>query len=593
MNLDELILKLNQTTIELYKDDNKGKLLSILNKSGIGYFEWHLDDLKFYGNKGVLNTLNSNNVSCLFEGIQEGFEDVETFAVLTQFMKLFDAEELVVFERKFFKTNIWYKLTLSIDNEKSIIHGVIENINSLKSALNDIQGLSSQLEQFLDIIPLPIYYYDTIGNLMFTNQYHSSDISRINKIIEKYVYDQILDMSEYEWIKSLVIEQYTDHHMKFKITYFLRHRLRVNIIHRIKISSLTDTVGILYLHEDMTNYQTDTTQLNKILKANELIIEIKDIVDHANDLSKMYDYLLKKIHTVIPAARRACILKINADDDLYIDSHFGFEKAYVDDMIIPFKKSYAYINLSGNYSKSIIIDDIDKKYTNLLPNSKKLKSKFVLCSNITTPLVINGNLYGILSVDSDTSHVFDDVDLNLLDYIKIQIERAIVKFKKISRVKRDSILDPLTGIYNRRHLKELFETYVMDANELKKSFAFVVFDLDKLKKINDSYGHVAGDQVIKQFAFVIDNEIRDSDIIARIGGDEFVGIFWDIEEKHIIRRLQKWQQMFETHPISYEGNKIITKFSYGIAFFPQNRMNFDDLLNIADKKMYTHKKNKF
>ena len=593
MNLDELILKLNQTTIELYKDDNKGKLLSILNKSGIGYFEWHLDDLKFYGNKGVLNTLNSNNVSCLFEGIQEGFEDVETFAVLTQFMKLFDAEELVVFERKFFKTNIWYKLTLSIDNEKSIIHGVIENINSLKSALNDIQGLSSQLEQFLDIIPLPIYYYDTIGNLMFTNQYHSSDISRINKIIEKYVYDQILDMSEYEWIKSLVIEQYTDHHMKFKITYFLRHRLRVNIIHRIKISSLTDTVGILYLHEDMTNYQTDTTQLNKILKANELIIEIKDIVDHANDLSKMYDYLLKKIHTVIPAARRACILKINADDDLYIDSHFGFEKAYVDDMIIPFKKSYAYINLSGNYSKSIIIDDIDKKYTNLLPNSKKLKSKFVLCSNITTPLVINGNLYGILSVDSDTSHVFDDVDLNLLDYIKIQIERAIVKFKKISRVKRDSILDPLTGIYNRRHLKELFETYVMDANELKKSFAFVVFDLDKLKKINDSYGHVAGDQVIKQFAFVIDNEIRDSDIIARIGGDEFVGIFWDIEEKHIIRRLQKWQQMFETHPISYEGNKIVTKFSYGIAFFPQNRMNFDDLLNIADKKMYTHKKNKF
>jgi len=435
MNLDELIIKLNQTTIELYKEDSKGKLLSILNKSNIGYFEWHLDNLHFFGNQSVLNTLNSKNVSSLLEGVQEGFEDVEKFAILTQFMKLFEGEELVVFERRFFKTNIWYKLTISFDKENSIIHGVIENINSLKTALNDIQGLSSQLEQFLDIIPLPIYYYDTVGNLMFTNQFHSSDISRINKIIEKYVYDQILDMSEYEWIKSLTVEQYTEHHMKFKITYFLRHKLRVNIIHRVKINSLTDTVGILYLHEDMTNYQTDTSQLNKILKANELIIEIKDIVDHVNDLSKMYDYLLKKIHTVIPDARRACILKINANDDLYIDSHFGFEKAYVDNMVIPFKKSYAYLNLAGNYNKSIIIDDIDSKYTNLLPDGKNLKSKFVLRSNVTTPLVINGNLYGILSVDSDTSNVFDDVDLNLLDYIKIQIERAIVKFKKISRVK--------------------------------------------------------------------------------------------------------------------------------------------------------------
>ncbi|MCH4889734.1 sensor domain-containing diguanylate cyclase [Acidaminobacter sp. JC074] len=592
MNLDELILKLNQTRIKSYTDDSKGKILNVLNKSGIGVFEWYYNELDFYANDRVLELIKSDQVNFLLEGVQKAFEDKEKFTVLNHFMKLFEGEDLVVFERPFFNNKVWYKLSFSRDKSKAVITGVIENITSLKSAQEDVKGLSSQLEQFLDIIPLPMYYYDTVGNLMFTNQFHSADLSRINKIIEKYVHDQLLNIDDYEWIKSLSIEQYSDHHMKMKVTYFLRHKLHVNIIHRVKIKDDSNAVGILYLHEDVTNYQTDNSQLNKILKANELVIEIKDIVDHANDLTKMYDYLLEKINTVIPAAKRACILKINSNDDLYIDADYGFEKSYIEDMVIPFKKSYAARHLAGNYDKSIIIDEIDKKYLDLLPDGTKLEAEFILRSNITTPLVINGSLYGILSVDSDTSHVFDDVDLNLLDYIKIQIERAIVKFKNMRKVKRDSIIDPLTGIFNRRHLVDLFDTYVMDANELAKSFVLVLFDLDKLKKVNDSYGHVAGDQVIKQFAFVIENEIRDSDVIARIGGDEFVGIFWDIEEKHILNRLENWKDLFDTHPISYEGNTIITKFSYGIASYPKHKVGFEELLNIADKEMYAQKKKK-
>ncbi len=188
--------------------------------------------------------------------------------------------------------------------------------------------------------------------------------------------------------------------------------------------------------------------------------------------------------------------------------------------------------------------------------------------------------------------MFDDVDLNLLDYLKLQIERAIVKFRQLRKVKRNSIIDPLTGIYNRRHIIDLLNQYIEDAHKEEQSFAFVVFDLDKLKKVNDSYGHVAGDQIIKQFAFIAEKEIRDVDVIARIGGDEFVGIFWGINKDILIKRLTRWSEILSLHPIKYEGNTITTNFSYGIAYYPNDGDDFETLLRVSDKKMYEQKNKK-
>jgi len=320
-----------------------------------------------------------------------------------------------------------------------------------------------------------------------------------------------------------------------------------------------------------------------------LIIEIKDLVDQVNDLNSMYNYLLSKIHIVIPSAKRACVLRLDNDKNMFITASYGFAEEYVKSVKLPFSDSFANSSLKNDYSKSVILNDIQDKYSLLYPDINENTSGFTFESNMTAPLVINGALYGLLSVDSDQNHVFDAIDLNLLDYLKVQIERAIVKYKTISRVKRNSIIDPLTGIFNRRHLMDLFDQYSDDAHQLNSKFAFVLFDIDKLKNINDSFGHVAGDKVIKQFAFTVSNQVRETDIIARIGGDEFIGLFWNISKEVLTSRIKGWQELLELEAIDYENNKIITKFSYGISVYPDEGKTFEELLKESDTKMYIQK----
>lgn len=80
------------------------------------------------------------------------------------------------------------------------------------------------------------------------------------------------------------------------------------------------------------------------------------------------------------------------------------------------------------------------------------------------------------------------------------------------------------------------------------------------------------------------------DVFARIGGDEFVGIFWDIQEDVLIKKIEQWKRTFDTHPIVYEGYEMITQFSYGIAELIRDGQTFEELLNQADKRMYQQKR---
>ena len=155
-----------------------------------------------------------------------------------------------------------------------------------------------------------------------------------------------------------------------------------------------------------------------------------------------------------------------------------------------------------------------------------------------------------------------------------------------------SLTDELTGLYNRRGFFTLAEHHIKKMKrKRKKSFLFYS-DLDNLKGINDSCGHLEGDRAIRAFAEILKLTFRESDVIARIGGDEFVVFpvpLTDGEESPIVRRLQ---DNLDSHNLNGEHNYRLS-FSYGIAHcIPENNCNIDDLLASADKLMYSHKNKK-
>ena len=153
------------------------------------------------------------------------------------------------------------------------------------------------------------------------------------------------------------------------------------------------------------------------------------------------------------------------------------------------------------------------------------------------------------------------------------------------------ITDELTGLFNRRGFFTLADQQCKMATRNKRTMALVYMDIDHLKIINDELGHGAGDQALKDAAKIFKKSFRKSDIIARIGGDEFTVLLTELSDPStaniIINHLQEnIKKHNEQGNLNYE-----LSVTTGIAFYdPEHSCSIGDLLNQADKIMYSHKK---
>lgn len=172
---------------------------------------------------------------------------------------------------------------------------------------------------------------------------------------------------------------------------------------------------------------------------------------------------------------------------------------------------------------------------------------------------------------------------------------ALGKLSNINDLKAESALwqekalrDALTGLYNRGAFKELAGEYLKTFPEHYSAIFFI--DLDNFKEINDTLGHLAGDQFLIYISRRIYNCFRGMDIVGRIGGDEFVVFMKDVKEKDLIdKKAQMLCKVFEDN-FNYEDTQIEVSASIGIARYPIDSNTYEDLLNKADKALY-HAKN--
>jgi diguanylate cyclase (GGDEF)-like protein len=160
---------------------------------------------------------------------------------------------------------------------------------------------------------------------------------------------------------------------------------------------------------------------------------------------------------------------------------------------------------------------------------------------------------------------------------------------KVSEWKNQSIYDDLTGLYNRRFFQEIGRKELLRAVRYNYPFSVIQIDLDKFKLINDEEGHVAGDEALKKVATLLQNACRESDIIARTGGDEFTILLPEATkedaEKVIIERIKELSKSL-TSP----GGKAI-ELSCGVASW-EERFSLEALRKEADAEMYQDKKSR-
>ena len=158
------------------------------------------------------------------------------------------------------------------------------------------------------------------------------------------------------------------------------------------------------------------------------------------------------------------------------------------------------------------------------------------------------------------------------------------------RLRHMSQTDALTGLDNRRHLEERLDEMFEHARRLNEPFACVMCDLDRFKSVNDTYGHQAGDAVLKQLARILKQEAREIDRVGRYGGEEFMLLLPGTVLDAAVTFAERARKAVEAHTFSFDGGTLQRTMSCGVAAWPHPRIeDCDTLVKAADDALYVAK----
>lgn len=162
-------------------------------------------------------------------------------------------------------------------------------------------------------------------------------------------------------------------------------------------------------------------------------------------------------------------------------------------------------------------------------------------------------------------------------------ERFMLKLIQLATV------DPLTGLANRMRLKEVFDHERARAQRAGTPLSLLMLDLDRFKRINDDYGHEAGDAVLVAFAQLLRDRLRKTDLIARFGGEEFLVALPDTDAQVAIAVAEELRGALESLAIPYQGKRLQLTVSIGVAEYGRDGVDLDTLSRIADERLYQAK----
>lgn len=162
--------------------------------------------------------------------------------------------------------------------------------------------------------------------------------------------------------------------------------------------------------------------------------------------------------------------------------------------------------------------------------------------------------------------------------------------KLYAKVQKLSVTDELTGVFNRRGLKQLAERELSRARRFGHPLSAILFDLDLFKEVNDTYGHRVGDQVLTKVAQTCDSEIRRMDILGRYGGEEFLVILPETTIGPGIETAERLRKSVASQTINTDQGDVSMTISLGVTSLKDGKEEFAGLIDRADQAMYKAKR---
>jgi len=357
---------------------------------------------------------------------------------------------------------------------------------------------------------------------------------------------------------------------------------------------------------ELRQHKEELEQSNKRLQA---VMEIGRVVTASLDIQE----IARTVHASLSQLMDASGFSLAQYDEPHNQIHFIL---FIEDGKIhePFtvvgdcKDSFAAYVIQKK--ELIKLDNIDAEYKKYVENAQHLGGRKTK-SMIFAPLVVGGKVLGAVSVQSMKEHAYTKEDAELLrsvsSFIAVAMENSrtheeLLRLNQALRAEKEALEqltkkvsrlanhDGLTGLPNRLLLGELLEKAILRAARHETMVAVLFMDLDNFKPINDQFGHHAGDLVLIEIAHRLKNALRAMDVIARVGGDEFVALLTDIENAEAASVVAEKLLDAVKEPVHVQNIPCHLGVSIGIALFPKDGKQGDELLHRADEAMYSIKR---
>ncbi len=203
------------------------------------------------------------------------------------------------------------------------------------------------------------------------------------------------------------------------------------------------------------------------------------------------------------------------------------------------------------------------------------------------PLIAKGKAIGSLIVASRRPNAYSRRQITLLEHLASQIAMPVENSRLYAEVKEKALIDELTGLLNRRSLDEVIASEIKRYSRYGGVFSIIVLDLDSFKAYNDTYGHLAGDELLRQTGGIIKKAVRDSDQAFRFGGDEFAILLPNTRLDAANRVAERVRKQAASKVIA--GHIPVTT-SLGLASWPDNGIDANDVIAAADAALYHAKR---
>lgn len=429
---------------------------------------------------------------------------------------------------------------------------------------------------FIDLLVDAVFAVDTNANVVFA----SAACERIfgytpQEIVGKNMFDMMLPEDRERTRQSITEVMSGSPQLHFENRYLRKDGQVVHIMWAARWSQADQLrIGVA----------RDITERKRSEARHAALYAISEAAHTAEDLPSLFPQIHQIIGTLLPAENFSVLLYDENTDQLSIAYHADLHQPLNHAVATAAGTPFAQIIRSGE-SLLLTAGELAEQKNKLLVDAHRALSCW-----LGVPLKSHSATIGILVLKSyPGDRGYSQKDQELLQFVSMHIANSIERQRMQARLQEMAQYDQLTSLPNRSLFYERLKLALSGARTESTGFAVLYLDLNKFKDVNDTLGHDVGDTLLQNVAARLGQCVRESDTVARIGGDEFVVLLQRVQEPGQAERVVKNIRNALSLPFVVSGHQLHIVPSIGMAYYPEHGESEEQLLKYADRAMYSEK----